>query len=221
MAAAAAPLRTQLQQEEEEGGDEESAKAEPNCSCRSATEKWSVLKHERNARAIEPSPAQRAASNQLRGLTGLTPIGVHVPRPRRQSGDDWRSLLRLDRKSREEEEGHPANPVGSKLPLAEKEESPSEPLFPPSVDPLLASTAVNLDSCLDAHDVARAVKDTLNMEMPLDAVAGRLIEGNAVEDTMAVELSHVPPHVAVGVSSKLAVPMYRAPGHLLPSALEE
>lgn len=185
-----------------------------------------------NMMSIAASPAQRAAANQLLGPTGLTPIGVHAPRPSRPSGDDWRKLLKINRQSSEEDAWNPAlgpasgvhRLAGTKRPLPleqEEEEKKTESLFPPSVDPILASTAVNLDTCLDAHDVARAVKEVLDMEMPLDAVATRLEEGNSVADAMAVELSHVPPRIACGVPPHLGTPMYRAPGRLLPASLEQ
>ena len=135
------------------------------------------------------SPAHQAAFGQLLGPTGLTPIGIHTPRQ------------------------------GAKLPWKGKVSTV------PEVDPLLVATAINLDGALDSQDVARSVKENLGIEMSLDAVAERLeddaqmFESGAVADTMAYELTHVPPRIAYGVSPGLAVPMHRNPGRLLPSAL--
>ena len=71
MAGAAALLRNQPEERESEGNNEDNAKAEPSPPFTGPTEKARIRKDKR----IAPSPAERAASNQLRGLTGLTPIG--------------------------------------------------------------------------------------------------------------------------------------------------
>ena len=92
-------------------------------------------------------------------------------------------------------------------------------------DASLLATAINLDGALNSQDVAHSVKDKLGIEMSLDAAEERLeddvnmFESGAVADTMAYELTHVPPYIAYGVPPELAVPMHRNPGRLLPSAL--